>query len=96
MLPCRPAGSLRDLVSGFSGVLGHQIKLARIPKWSIKALGLAVPLMREMAEMLYQWDEPFVVDDLRFRKRFGSTPADANAAARATVEWATRHYGRKQ
>jgi hypothetical protein len=29
--------------------------------------------MRE-DEMLYQWDEPFVVDDRRFRERFQLLP----------------------
>jgi len=28
-----------------------------------------MPVMREIDEMLYQWDEPFVVDDRRFRER---------------------------
>jgi hypothetical protein len=42
--------------------------------------------------MLYQWDEPFVVDDSRFRDRFQAVPADVSHAAVETVEWANRHY----
>ena len=51
-----------------------------------------MPLMRELDEMLYQWDEPFIVDDRRFRERFGLEPADADSAAAETVAWASRHY----
>ena len=56
-------------------------------------MGLVVPLMREINEMLYQWDEPFVVDDRRFRERFGMHPTDADEAAQATVNWAKATYG---
>lgn len=50
--------------------------------------------MRELDEMLYQWDEPFVVNDRRFRERFGQTPTPVAEAAAATVPWALRHYDR--
>jgi len=43
--------------------------------------------------MLYQWVEPFVVDDSRFRERFHAVPADVSHAAVETVEWAKQHYG---
>jgi nucleoside-diphosphate-sugar epimerase len=95
MLPCSPAGTMRELVARFSASLGRAIKLAGIPRWAVKAMGLVVPLMREVGEMLYQWDEPFIIDDRRFRKRFGQAPVDVDAAATATVEWAKRHYAGK-
>jgi hypothetical protein len=47
-----------------------------------------------MNEMLYQWDEPFVVDDRRFRERFGAQPTGLEEAARATLAWARDAYGR--
>jgi len=59
----------------------------------VKAAALFVPLVREVDEMLYQWDEPFVVDDRRFRERFGVAAADVDEAAAATVAWARAHYG---
>jgi nucleoside-diphosphate-sugar epimerase len=93
MLPCQPAGTMRDLVSRFSHVLGRPIRVASVPRWIVKAMGVAVPLIREMSEMLYQWDEPFIVDDCRFRERFKILPTDANEAARATVDWAKATYG---
>jgi hypothetical protein len=44
--------------------------------------------------MRYQWDEPFVVDDCKFRERFNVMPVGVDTAAAETIEWATRHYGR--
>lgn len=56
------------------------------------AIGLFVPMMRELGEMAYQWDEPFIVDDSRFREHFPARPAALDEAARATVEWARATY----
>jgi hypothetical protein len=93
MLPCRPPGTLRDLVKRFSEALGREIKVAGIPRWIMELLGLAVPLVRELNEMSYQWEAPFVVDDRRFRARFKMEPASGEEAARQTVAWARQHYG---
>lgn len=93
MLPCAPAGTLRDLVARLAPALGRPIAIGEMPAWVIKAMGLGMPIMRELAEMRYQWDEPFVVDDRRFRERFSREPADPAAAAAATVAWAQAHYG---
>jgi nucleoside-diphosphate-sugar epimerase len=93
MLPCASVGTLRELVTRLEGKLGRAIKVAPVPRWVIKTAAVVVPLMRELDEMLYQWDEPFVVDDSRFRERFHLEPADVNRAAGETVAWATQHYG---
>jgi nucleoside-diphosphate-sugar epimerase len=92
MLPCAPAGTFRDLIARLERGAGRTLRVAQVPRWIVKAMGLAVPLMRELDEMLYQWDEPFVVDDRRFRERFHGAPADADQAAAGTLEWALRHY----
>jgi nucleoside-diphosphate-sugar epimerase len=92
MLPCAPAGTMGELVARFSSKLGREIKLTGVPRWIVKAMALFVPLIREVDEMLYQWDEPFVISDRRFRERFGQEPADVDEAAVATVAWAQQHY----
>jgi len=94
MLPCAPAGTLRELVARFSAALGREIRIAALPRWLLKAGGLVVPFLRELDEMAYQWEGPFVVDDRRFRSRFGLLPTDPDEAARATVAWARGHYAR--
>jgi nucleoside-diphosphate-sugar epimerase len=95
MLPCAPAETLRQLVDRFARQLARSIRLTVLPPSALRLLGLFVPIMRELAEMSYQWDEPFVVDDRRFRERFPLRPTDPDEAARATVAWATAHYRRE-
>jgi hypothetical protein len=92
MLPCAPAGTLRELVMRLAVALGRAIKVTHVPRWMMKTTAVLVPLMRELDEMMYQWDEPFVVDDSRFRARFHVSPEDVNQAAHETVQWAERQY----
>jgi nucleoside-diphosphate-sugar epimerase len=95
MLPAAPAGASRALVERFARALGTPIRIRRMPKPLAAALGWFVPILREIAEMAYQWEEPFTVSDRRFRERFGEatrvTPLDDGATA--TAAWARAHYG---
>jgi nucleoside-diphosphate-sugar epimerase len=93
MLPCAPAQTLRALVARFSRELGRQIELITVPRTVLRMLAFVVPFLREIDEMLYQWDEPFVINDSCFRTRFGQEPQDVERAAADTVVWAKAHYG---
>jgi nucleoside-diphosphate-sugar epimerase len=92
MLPACEATSARELARHFSMALGQQIELARTPRVFVKALGLVTPIVREVDEMLHQWDVPFVIDDLPFRERFEMQPTPMDQAARETVAWAKQEY----
>lgn len=63
-------------------------KVAVLGTRAIRAIGLVVPLLRELAEMSYQYDKPFVVDSARFEKTFAATATPMHEAIAATVE----HY----
>jgi nucleoside-diphosphate-sugar epimerase len=92
MVPCAPAGSLLDLIVRLASTLGRELPVGQLPRWLLKTIGVFYPLMRELDEMLYQWDEPFVVDDRRFRERFQLLPVSIDQAAGETVAWAKQHY----
>jgi nucleoside-diphosphate-sugar epimerase len=93
MLPCAPAETMRALVARFSRKLGREIELMTVPRTVLKILAFIVPFLREIDEMSYQWEEPFQINDRRFRARFGQLPEDVERAAAATVAWAKVHYG---
>jgi nucleoside-diphosphate-sugar epimerase len=93
-MPCPPAGTLRELVVRLATKLDREIHVGQLPRAIVKTIAVFVPLFRELAEMLYQWDEPFVIDDRRFRERFRLAPTDPDRAAADTVAWAKQHYGR--
>lgn len=92
MLPCAPAGPTRALVAQFAEALGRPLRVRSMPVAAARVLGLFVPIAREAAEVSYQWAEPFVVDDGRFRARFGLEGTPLSEGARETATWATRAY----
>lgn len=93
MLPVHPAEPTRALVDRFAAALQRPVQLIRVPQAVIAATSIIVPFVREIREMGYQWREPFLCDDSRFRKRFGIDPLPRDEAARRTVEWAVANYG---
>ncbi len=92
MLPCAAAEPSRALVSRFARVLGGDIALRGLPGPLMAALGLFMPTLRELREMLHQWEVPFEVDDSRFRAQFGITATNPDEGAARTVEWAREQY----
>ena len=92
MLPAAPAESSLAMLARLSRALGRELKLRNMPPLVLSALGLFVPILRELREMGYQWDEPFVVNDARFRARFPLVPTTLDAGVVAMTEWARRHY----
>jgi nucleoside-diphosphate-sugar epimerase len=92
MLPCQPAETMRENVGRLSKYFGTKIKVGKLPRVVMKVAGIFMPMVREINEMGYQWDEPFIVDDRAFRGKFGLMPVDREEAAKATVEWARKTY----
>jgi hypothetical protein len=58
-----------------------------IPLSVVRLLGLAVPIMRELAEMGYQYEQDYIFDSSRFMARFPDfavTPYTDGMAATVT------------
>jgi nucleoside-diphosphate-sugar epimerase len=90
--PVQPAltqAEFAELVWAAAGQAGKP-KVSVIGGPMVKALGLVVPIVRELAEMAYQYEGPFVVDSSRFESTFGVTPTPSDRAIAATVEYYRR------
>lgn len=59
-------------IAQVAGVPGVAVKT--LPTWVLKATGVAVPVMREIAEMIYQFERPFVLDSSAAERTFGLAP----------------------
>jgi nucleoside-diphosphate-sugar epimerase len=93
MLPVQPAESTRAVVARFARCLGHDVPITKVPTWALRALGLFQPMLRELAEMTYQWQHPYVVDDTRFRAAYGFGATGWDEAVAETVRWGLARYG---
>lgn len=60
-------------------------KISVLPMWLIKVIGLFVPFMKEMPEMMYQYDRDYFFDSAKFQKRFGMKPTSYQQGVRETV-----------
>jgi nucleoside-diphosphate-sugar epimerase len=92
-LPTPPAESTRALVERLGRALGlPNIRVARVPKLLLRAGGLFQPMLREMVEMTYQWEMPYILDDSKFRRVFGQAPTPADVAVAEVAAWARKRY----
>ena len=66
---------------------GTEPKLRTVAKWLVSLLALTDSTMREVKEMLYQFEDDFVVDSSRFTRTFGLAPTPLDDAVRATLAW---------
>ncbi len=76
----------RELIGLFAKELKATNKVLVLPMWLIKILGLFIPLMKEMPEMMYQYDRDYFFDSSKFEKRFKFTPTTYQEGVRLTVE----------
>jgi nucleoside-diphosphate-sugar epimerase len=84
-MPCAPIRTPRAILRLGADALQVKLKVTSIPLWSLPILGLAVPFMREVAEMSFTWDRPYEVDASKFKRRFWSdvTPFELGVPATA-------------
>jgi nucleoside-diphosphate-sugar epimerase len=84
-LPVAWQGTTRGLVERFAAALGVRARLVRVPRWVLRGAGLVVPMLGALVEMLYQWEEPWLVDDAPFRTAFGVAPTPIDVAVARTL-----------
>ena len=51
--------------------IGKPIKVRVAGRWLLAAVGLFNPALREMNEMMYEFEEPYIVDHRQFAAAFG-------------------------
>jgi nucleoside-diphosphate-sugar epimerase len=86
-LPGTETGTTRAILQLVANEVGHPVGIRTVPKLLVRALGLVSPMMRGLAEMSYEFDEPFILDTTKFRTTFGSVVTPLATAVAETVAW---------
>lgn len=60
----------RQMAELFMKEMNIESKVSVLPLWMIKAIGLFIPFMKEMPEMIYQYDRDYLFDSSKFEERF--------------------------
>jgi nucleoside-diphosphate-sugar epimerase len=84
-MPCAPIRTPRQIIALGAAAIGARARIFAVPMWLHGALGLFMPMLREMAEMRFQWDRAYAVDAARFARRFGFVPTPFAVGAAATA-----------
>ena len=88
MAPAGPeTATTRQVLELIAGEVGLPVGVRSVPKLVMRALGLFNPMMRELAEMAYEFEEPFVLDTSKYESTFGAAGTPLAHAIAATVAW---------
>jgi nucleoside-diphosphate-sugar epimerase len=87
IVPNDRARTTRETAQVFFDAAGRKKRLGAIPRPLVAAMGIFSPLLREVVEMLYQKEEPYVVDGAAFAETFGFAPTPLEAGVRRTLKW---------
>ncbi len=87
-VPTEPARSTRQMVDRLAAQSGTgPVAVRGLPPAVLAALGLVSPLIRELKEIRYQFDRPFVLDASAYEAAFSVRATPVDQQVKATVDW---------
>jgi nucleoside-diphosphate-sugar epimerase len=86
-LPGPETVTTRELLQLVSDNVGHRVGVRSLPKLAVRTLGLFNPTIRELVEMSYEFDAPFVLDTTKYQSTFATAATPLSTAITATVAW---------
>ncbi len=96
IVPTAPPTTQNQIKKRVEAELGHPVKAQVGTRFILSVLGLFNKPAKEIIEMLYEFEKPFVVDSSRFERTFGMKPTPTADAIRETVAWFRQHHAQPQ
>lgn len=85
-LPTVAAKPMYEWIENAANALGVKPRALVVPSFLISLMGIFNPLMREMKEMLYQYDRDYDFDSSKFETVFGLTPTPVEEAMKTLFQ----------
>jgi nucleoside-diphosphate-sugar epimerase len=70
---------------------GRSPRVGTFSPLMIRLMGLINPIVRELGELAYEFEAPFILDGTKYLRAFGGAPTPHPAAIRATLGWYADH-----
>ncbi|GAA0368972.1 NAD-dependent epimerase/dehydratase family protein [Streptomyces blastmyceticus] len=87
-VPTAPPLSVREMLAELAGQAQvKQVPVRRMPPAVLRALSLFSPLLRELAEVRYQFDRPFVMDSTAYCTEFIASATPVDEQFKTTTQW---------
>ncbi|MCU0260325.1 MAG: NAD-dependent epimerase/dehydratase family protein [Ilumatobacteraceae bacterium] len=90
-VPNAPTVSSEEIVRIAAAAAGVEPRVRRVARWQLRALGVFVKPIAETYEMVYEFEEDFVVDHSAYAERFGDHSTALAVGFEVTVEAFRRH-----
>ena len=90
-VPNAPTISTREMLNILFEELGLPPKMNGMGKLMMRIGALFIPEAAETVEMMYQFENPFVVDSAKFIAAFGDIATPHREAIRNTIAWYRQH-----
>jgi nucleoside-diphosphate-sugar epimerase len=87
-MPLIAQGELIRMVAEEAGV---EPKMSGMGKFMMWMGGLFIPEAKESVEMMYEFEQPFIVDSRKFENTFGMKATPMRVAIKETVAWYKSH-----
>ena len=87
----QPRITQREMVTMIAEAAEVEPKFSAMGKLMMTLGGLFIPEAKETVEMMYEFEQPFVVDSSKFEQTFGMKATPLKEAVRETVAWYKKH-----
>jgi nucleoside-diphosphate-sugar epimerase len=84
-----------EMVKLFAEFAGVEPKMSSMGKFMMWMGGLFIPEAKESLEMMYEFDQPFIVNSSKFENTFGMKATPLKEAMQETVAWYKSHPEKK-
>ena len=88
-VPTAPAVSMLEFARAAAAAAGVPLRTRTVGRTMIRLASLFIPEAREMLEMAYAFEEPYVLADSAIRATYGLTHTPLEESIPATVAWYT-------
>ncbi len=78
--------TVKEWIEMIANELGKPVKYRVASKFMVRIIGIFVPIMREMVEMIYQYDREYVFDSSKFEGRFDMQPTSYSDGVKQIVK----------
>jgi len=84
-----------EMLKMFAEEAGVKMRMTSVGSGMLRLVGLFSPPAKELVEMMYEFDQPFIVDSSKFEQAFGMRATPMREAIKETVAWFKSHPEKK-
>lgn len=84
-MPCAPTRTPREILALGAAAMNVKLRVRSVPLWLLPILGLGVRFAKEVADVGFTFDRPYVVDGTKFTRRFWSDVTPYEIGVPATI-----------